>query len=143
MRAAVTAFQTVRKGIWFITRPQTHGVNAIPMTPQGRVVMVKLTYAKGWRLPGGGRKRDEDPEAAILRELREEIGLTGYTEVRHLLVFHERPDRKHDTRHMFLVTGVTYVPRRSLEIDDIAEFAPEDVPEQARQWIPGEFLNPF
>ena len=141
VRLAVTAFQTVRKAIWFVTRPETHGVSAIPLTPQGRIVMVRLTYAKGWRLPGGGRKKSEDPEAAILRELREEIGLTAHAQVRHLRVFHERPDHKHDTRHLYLVTGVTYEPRRSIEIDEVAEFAPEDVPEPARSWIPEEVLN--
>jgi len=142
VRLAVTAFQTVRKGVWFFTRPQTHGVSAIPLTPEGKVVMVKLTYAKGWRLPGGGRKADEDPEAAILRELREEIGLTAYGEIRHLDVFEERPDRKHDTRHLYLVTGVAYTPRRSIEIDDIREFAPEEVPEKSRKWFPPGFLDP-
>jgi 8-oxo-dGTP pyrophosphatase MutT (NUDIX family) len=141
VRIAVTAFQTVRKGIWFVTRPETHGVSAIPVTPDGKVVMVKLTYAKGWRLPGGGRKESEDPEAAILRELREEIGLTAHGEVRHLHVIHDRPNRKHDTRFVYLVTGVVYTPRRSIEIDGIREFAPEEVPEPARGWIPEDVVT--
>ena len=41
----------------------------------GRVVLVRHSYMAGWRLPGGGVRRGEPPEEAVLRELREEIGL--------------------------------------------------------------------
>lgn len=41
----------------------------------GKIVLVRQSYTHGWHLPGGGIKRGEAPEAAVLRELREEIGL--------------------------------------------------------------------
>src|SRR3954470_455052 len=53
------------------------GVHAVALTPEGRIVLVKLRYAPGWRLPGGGMQAREDPREAVLRELREEIGMTS------------------------------------------------------------------
>jgi ADP-ribose pyrophosphatase YjhB (NUDIX family) len=41
-----------------------------------KVVLVRQSYARGWHLPGGGVKRGEPPEQAVLRELKEEIGLS-------------------------------------------------------------------
>ena len=46
------------------------------------MILVKLRYAPGWRLPGGGRADDEDPCEAALRELREEIGMTAHGKAR-------------------------------------------------------------
>lgn len=55
--------------------PVTFGVNAIVEDGEGRVLLVKQSYTRGWLLPGGGVGLGEDPVKAILRELREEIGL--------------------------------------------------------------------
>jgi len=43
----------------------------------GRVLFVRHTYGDrvSWEVPGGGRPRREDPEAAIRREMREELGI--------------------------------------------------------------------
>jgi 8-oxo-dGTP pyrophosphatase MutT (NUDIX family) len=41
----------------------------------GKVLLVRHSYVPGWLLPGGGVSRAEAPEHAILREMKEEIGL--------------------------------------------------------------------
>ena len=46
---------------------------------EGRVLLVKQTYMPGWRLPGGGVGWGEPPELAVLREMTEEVGLSGGT----------------------------------------------------------------
>ncbi len=52
-------------------------VGAIAVVEQGnRVVLVRHSYKSGWLLPGGAVGRGEPPADAILRELKEEIGLT-------------------------------------------------------------------
>jgi hypothetical protein len=52
LHRAVSAFQRARRTVWFFTRPTTYGVHAIPVTPAGKLVLVTLSYARGWRLPG-------------------------------------------------------------------------------------------
>jgi len=52
-------------------------LGALALVEQGgKVVLVRTTYQRGWTFPGGGVKRGEPPVEAVLRELREEIGLT-------------------------------------------------------------------
>lgn len=41
----------------------------------GQVLLVKHSYVGGWLLPGGGVARGEAAGDAILREMKEEIGL--------------------------------------------------------------------
>lgn len=125
----MTSFQQLRRSIWFFSRPTTYGVHAIPLTPQGRIVLVKLTYASGWRLPGGGRKVDEAPEEAVVRELREEIGMLAHGAIRHVYDFRHEPDFRRGVAALFVVPDVAYRPPRwSLEIEDVREFAPDALP---------------
>ncbi len=47
---------------------------------EGRILLVKRAVDPqkgGWCLPGGYMEMDEEPDAAALRELHEETGLTG------------------------------------------------------------------
>jgi 8-oxo-dGTP pyrophosphatase MutT (NUDIX family) len=61
---------------WFVFRPRTSGVTCIIRDADGRVLMVRHTYGKpAWSLPGGGTKRNETSEAAVRREIQEEIGI--------------------------------------------------------------------
>jgi 8-oxo-dGTP pyrophosphatase MutT (NUDIX family) len=41
----------------------------------GKILLARHSYMDGWLLPGGGVGRGEPVESAILRELKEEIGL--------------------------------------------------------------------
>lgn len=127
----MTAAQALRRAWWFLARPATRGGQAAAFTAAGKVVLVRHSYAPGWRLPGGGVKRSETPEAAALRELREEIGLAGWTAIAHVLDFEHNPDFRRGTGSLFRLDGVDYRPRRSLEIEEIAEFDPNDLPARA------------
>jgi len=57
--------------------PTVLGVAALVEDGEGRVLLVRHSYNPGWRLPGGGVDRAEPPAEAVLRELREEVGLEG------------------------------------------------------------------
>lgn len=50
-------------------------VGIVLMGPDGRVFLGQRTGARGWQFPQGGMRRGEDHETAVLRELKEEIGL--------------------------------------------------------------------
>jgi 8-oxo-dGTP pyrophosphatase MutT (NUDIX family) len=125
---AVYVFQRVRKAMWFVTRPTTFGVHAVPLTPAGDILLVKLSYARGWRLPGGGRKPDEHPERAIIRELQEEIGLGRYGDIQKVTDFEHRPDFRKSQSSLFVVRDVVYRPKWSLEIKAVAEFDLGELP---------------
>lgn len=99
---------------------------AVPVTREGKVVLVRLTYARGWRLPGGGVDRGETPREAALRELGEEIGMTGHGAVACLE--DGRSEGGRGASGLFLVRDVRYAPRRSWEVEDVAEFAPDALP---------------
>jgi ADP-ribose pyrophosphatase YjhB (NUDIX family) len=62
------------RAIW---APTALGVAALVLDAQDRVLLVRHGYNPGWRLPGGGVDRGEPPAEAVLRELREEVGLAG------------------------------------------------------------------
>lgn len=139
LRLLVGGFQALRRSIWFFTRPPVRGAHAIALTVRGTIVLVKLRYARGWRLPGGGCKSSEPPEEAAIRELREEIGMDGFGSVRHLSDFQEVSDFRPDTASVFIVRGVAYRPRWSLEVEEVGEFSidrlPHDTSPRTLRWL--------
>jgi 8-oxo-dGTP pyrophosphatase MutT (NUDIX family) len=54
--------------------PVAFGVCAL-VEREGKFLLVRHRYVAGWYLPGGGVGRGEPPEFAVLRELKEEVGL--------------------------------------------------------------------
>ncbi len=125
---------------WFVRRPRTFGAHALALTPEGKIVLVKLRYAPGWRLPGGGRAESEDPRDAVLRELREEIGMTSHGTVRLAAELDEPADFKRDLASLLVVEDVRYRPPKwSLEIEAICEATmdalPADLSPRAERWL--------
>lgn len=103
-------------------------------------MLVKLRYAPGWRVPGGGRNPDESAEQAALRELREEIGLIAHGRVSFIHELETMFQFKHDRSALLIVEDVAYRPPRwTLEIEQVAEFAlhelPADTVTSTRRWI--------
>ncbi|MEO6226151.1 MAG: NUDIX domain-containing protein [Sphingomicrobium sp.] len=137
---ALTALHRLMKLGWRVRRPRTFGAHALAFTPGRRIVLVKLRYAPGWRLPGGGRKPDEPPADAVLRELREEIGMFAHGAVRLACELEDDADFKHDLAALLIVDDVHYAPRRwSLEIEQVTDAALDDLPADmsplAHRWI--------
>jgi ADP-ribose pyrophosphatase YjhB (NUDIX family) len=73
MRQAYRAAYWVRWALAFVRKPRGRGVKALVVNA-GEVLLVHHTYGpREWELPGGGARRREDAEAALRRELREEL----------------------------------------------------------------------
>jgi 8-oxo-dGTP pyrophosphatase MutT (NUDIX family) len=103
-------------------------VHGIPLTTEGKVVLVTLSYARRWRLPGGGKKAAEDSRAAMLRELKEEIELTSYGSAERAQT---RPSAWPGLA--LCCQGVRYQPRWSLEVKAVGEFSLQDLPSDTAQ----------
>ena len=82
--------------------------HAVAFTPQGRLILVRLRYARGWRILGGGRRAGETPVEAALRELREEIGMTAHGGAELACEVEESARRKRDLASLVIVRDVEY-----------------------------------
>ena len=58
-----------------LASPVAFGVSGILDDEQGHILLVRHRYSPGWHFPGGGVNRGEPPAEAVVRELREEVGL--------------------------------------------------------------------
>lgn len=144
LRVALTSAHKLLKATWFVRRPRTFGAHALAFTPEGKVVLVKLRYAPGWRVPGGGRHPGEPAEEAALRELREEIGMSAHGRVRLACELEEAVDFKRDLAALLIVEDVAYRPRWTWEVQEVGEFSltnlPRDTTPSTLGWI--EILRP-
>lgn len=124
----LAAVQSARRVYWFVARPKTTGVRAVVFCEDGRLVLVRHAYDTGRRLAGGGVKRGESPQDAIVRELREEIGLVAWETMEPFSVYESVREFKRDTIHLFVLRGARLQPRRTWEIAAIDTFAPDSIP---------------
>ena len=140
LRLALTGAHKLLKAGWFVWRPRTYGAHALALTPKRKLILVKLRYAPGWRVPGGGRRKHEYAQAAVIRELREEIGMTAYGRVRFACELEENVDFKRDLASLLIVEDVRYKPRPwSWEVEEVGEFAldrlPRDTAPSTLRWV--------
>jgi 8-oxo-dGTP pyrophosphatase MutT (NUDIX family) len=83
------SFNRLMHFYWRFSRGLTLGVRALVLDSEGRVFLIRHTYAAGWQLPGGGVEAGETLVEALTRELQEEgnIELTGPPRL-HGVFFH-------------------------------------------------------
>jgi 8-oxo-dGTP pyrophosphatase MutT (NUDIX family) len=119
----------MRRAYWFVTRPISVGVLGLVLDDEGRVLLVEQTYRRGWYLPGGGVRKKEGLDAALSRELREEVGVEPTSPPRLHGVYWNFAESKSDYVAVFVVEHWQRKPARSLEIERDAFFAPTELPE--------------
>lgn len=91
------------------------GAGALLTDGQDRVLLVEPTYKSYWEVPGGSVEADESPHAAVVRELKEELGLS--VTLGRLLVVDwvpPRPDRTEGL--MLLFDGGVLTPSQTEQI---------------------------
>ncbi len=117
-----------RWGVLLTEARFTVTAGAVITDESGRVLLLQHRYrpGSGWGIPGGFLQAGEIPEAAIRRELREEIGL----EVCQLeLAFVRALERYNQIEIIFRCFPKTEVQPQSREISRAEWFAIEAMPE--------------
>jgi ADP-ribose pyrophosphatase YjhB (NUDIX family) len=109
----------------------TVSAGAVVTDERGRVLLLKHVFrmGSGWGIPGGFMEKGEQPDEAIRRELREEVGLE--LESVELVLVRARKNSKHVEiifRCRSRVDGEA--SPRSAEIKGASWFAPDRLPPQ-------------
>lgn len=77
--------------------PTIHVVAAVLRDPRGRILLARRTEGRElaglWEFPGGKVEPGETPEVALVRELREELGIEASVGQAVLCVREARPDK--------------------------------------------------
>lgn len=106
----------------------TVGVRGIVVREDGAVLLVRHSYRPGWYLPGGGVAAGETAHAALLRELREEAGITVEGEATLFGVYFHRFMGVNDYPVVYVVRAFTQGPYNCPEIAEHGWFAPDALP---------------
>jgi 8-oxo-dGTP pyrophosphatase MutT (NUDIX family) len=101
LRSAYRAAHAVLRTYWRVRRPETRGA-LLALWCGGKILVVQTTYRSAVSLPGGYVKPGESPATAVLRELREELGVSA-EEARLRHAYHATKDFEHreDTLDIF------------------------------------------
>lgn len=136
--AGYTFFKIIRipiKWYWKKFNIRTHGVRVM-LVYQNQIILVRHWYNSLWVMPGGGIKKNETPEQAAVREVREELRLEIKQLDYKLGTYSNTKDGKNDTVHCF-VAELEEQPilkkRFNFEISDIVCVDIDNVPEGTSQ----------
>jgi 8-oxo-dGTP diphosphatase len=100
---------------------------ALIFNDSGQVLLLKHRFraGTGWGIPGGFLEQGEQPEQALRRELREEIGL----EVNDVKIFTARSfKRPRQVEILFSCRANAPVEPRTIEVEHAEWFSPQELP---------------
>ena len=105
------------------------GTAAIVHSGDGRFLLARHSYRKGWSLPGGMMGWSEAPSEAIVREVREEVGLNTVVAAEPYNYWLRRPRRVEFVYELVLDgSRPEDATPCSAEIEEIAWFPHADPP---------------
>ncbi len=107
----------------------TLGSRAIVLNAENQVLLVKHTYQPHWYLPGGGIKKGETCKAALIRELREEVGVELVDEPKLFGIYYSDYMRINDYPIIYIAKADTFSDVSSPEIEKMAWFDYERLPD--------------
>jgi len=118
---------TARRLWWRVRQSTRRSVVVIAFDEHGHVLLVRHSYGPPvWSLPGGGMDRNEDPERAAKREIREELGC-GLTDLILLDTSEERDSGSVDLYDIFTARLVGEPVPDMREIVGVAFVDPENL----------------
>ncbi|HXZ67457.1 MAG TPA: NUDIX domain-containing protein [Alphaproteobacteria bacterium] len=112
-----------------LARPLTLGVRCIVVREDGHVLMVRHTYMPGWYLPGGGVDKGESIEAAVARELYEEVGVVPLERPQLFHTYSNFREHKSDHIVLYALRRFKIEPNPNHEIAEHGFFDPTTPPE--------------
>jgi 8-oxo-dGTP pyrophosphatase MutT (NUDIX family) len=102
---------------------------------RGKIVLVRQSYTSGWHLPGGGVERGEPPATAVMRELREEIGLTNSAPPELFGIYTRKLGLATNVNVLYRVRDAQFDFKPTLEIRDIMLADPAAPPPDAASGV--------
>ena len=114
MRAIIQAGYALRRMVFGALRLKTIGVKVMLLNEAGEILLIRNGYGDSsfFLLPGGGVSRRESPQAAAIREVREELGV-AIEHVEPFWTYESGSEGKRDTIHLFKART-----SETVEIDD-------------------------
>lgn len=117
--------------LFLTTRGMTLGVRAVVRSYDGKFLLVRHTYTRGWHFPGGGVERGETASDALSKELRQETGLalTGSPQLHGIFFNAGVSKRDHVLVYLCTASGNIREKPKSKEIAEIGYFHVHALPE--------------
>lgn len=107
---------------------KTMGVRAL-VIQQGKVLLVRHTYTPGWYHPGGGIEAGETGFQAVIRELKEEVGITFLETPSIFGFYHNIFKKRNDYIIVYVCTKFKKEDVKSREILEAKWFPLEELPQ--------------
>jgi ADP-ribose pyrophosphatase YjhB (NUDIX family) len=126
-----TLVYRLAKLYWRFITPLALGSRALVIREQ-QVLLVRLSYVKGWYLPGGGVNKRESFRAGMVRELKEECAIEPLA-MSLFGLYHTARQRKIDHVAIFVVTDFQALSGRKPdpEIEEMRYFPLDSLPADA------------
>ena len=114
---------------WRIFKPVTYGAR-IMLVCNNKVLLVQPRTLLYWNLPGGGINKNENPEAAAIRELYEELDIKINNADYLLGKYTSNAEGKKDTIYIFVKNIDTEIaPKVQIEIGNAGYFDINELPD--------------
>jgi ADP-ribose pyrophosphatase YjhB (NUDIX family) len=95
----------------------------------GKVLLVRHSYVAGWLLPGGGVRRGEPADAAVVREMKEEIGLIRCAPPKLFGVYSRRTGWVTNVIALYCLDDAEFAFKPNLEVREVRFADPSAPPE--------------
>ena len=108
----------------------TSGVQVLLFNPEGELLLIRNSYGRTqlYVFPGGGIRAFEAPEAAALREVREEVGIRA-ERLAPVSIYRSRTEGRRDTVHLFSAFTTAVPVADGFEVEEARFFALDRLPD--------------